>query len=45
MTAPGRFSLLRLNSKSFRLRFVPDEKKGAGTVYSEADPPQVTMKP
>ena len=45
MTALGRFSLLPLNFKSFRVRFVPDQETRAVTVYSEADPPQVTMKP
>jgi hypothetical protein len=44
MTAPGRFSLLLLNFKSFRLRFVPDEKTRAATMYSEPDLPQVTAK-
>lgn len=43
MTALGRFSLLLLNFKSFRLRFFPDEERRAGTAYSEADLPRVNM--
>ncbi len=39
MTALGRFSLLLLNFKSLRLRFVPDEETPAVTVYAEPDLP------
>jgi len=39
MTVLGRLSLLLLNFKSFRLRFVPDQETRAVTVYSEPDLP------